>query len=85
MTIRGRVSTDHAPATVFVNPGHPTTVRNRVRGRSGPLVRSGAGEAPPVLAAAPLVIVRVRDRAAVREWPAPAQAASSGRVPAHLT
>jgi 3-hydroxyisobutyrate dehydrogenase-like beta-hydroxyacid dehydrogenase len=59
-----------ALAQAFVAAGHPTTVWNRTPGRAGELVAQGAIEAPSVadaVAASPLTVICVLDRAAVEQ------------------
>lgn len=77
-----------ALAAAFLKAGHPTTIWNRTPGRARALVEAGASEAPTVgaaVAAAPLVIVCVRDYDAVRDLLAPAETELSGRALVNLT
>ncbi|MET7338933.1 NAD(P)-binding domain-containing protein [Nonomuraea sp. NPDC005650] len=88
VTVIGMGLMGRALATAFMNAGHPATIWNRTPGRAQALVDAGASEAPTVeaaVAAAPLVIVCVRDYDAVRELLTPAEAALSGRVLVNLT
>ncbi|MEV0614685.1 NAD(P)-binding domain-containing protein [Nonomuraea sp. NPDC050404] len=88
VTIIGLGLMGRALAAAFVRAGHPTTIWNRTPGKAQDLVEAGASQAPTVadaVAAAPLVIVCVRDYDAVRELLAPAEAALSGRVLVNLT
>ncbi|WP_043624096.1 NAD(P)-dependent oxidoreductase [Nonomuraea candida] len=88
VTVIGLGLMGQALAGAFVRAGHPTTVWNRTPGKADALVGAGATEAPSVeaaVAAAPLVVVCVRDYDAVRALLAPAEAALSGRVLVNLT
>ncbi|UBU12592.1 NAD(P)-dependent oxidoreductase [Nonomuraea gerenzanensis] len=88
VTVIGMGLMGRALAAAFMRAGHPTTLWNRTPGKAQALVAAGASEAPTVadaVAAAPLVIVCVRDYDAVRDLLAPAGAALSGRVLVNLT
>ncbi|WSG69168.1 NAD(P)-binding domain-containing protein [Nonomuraea glycinis] len=88
VTVIGMGMMGRALASAFMNAGHPTTIWNRTPGRAQALVEAGASEAPTVdaaVAAAPLVIVCVRDYGAVRDLLTPAETALSGRVLVNLT
>ncbi|GAA3677147.1 NAD(P)-binding domain-containing protein [Nonomuraea antimicrobica] len=88
VTVIGMGLMGRALAAAFVAAGHPTTIWNRTPGKAQALVEAGASEAPTVdaaIAAAPLVVICVRDYDAVRELLAPAEAALSGRVLVNLT
>lgn len=88
VTVIGMGMMGRALATAFMNAGHPTTIFNRTPGKAEALVEAGASEAPTAVAAvaaAPLVIICVRDYDAVRELLAPAEAVLSGRVLVNLT
>ncbi|MEV1003854.1 NAD(P)-binding domain-containing protein [Nonomuraea sp. NPDC050202] len=88
VTVIGMGLMGRALAAAFMNAGHPTTIWNRTPGKAQALVEAGASEAPTVeaaVAAAPLVIVCVRDYDAVRGLLAPAEPALAGRVLVNLT
>ncbi|MGW3346369.1 NAD(P)-dependent oxidoreductase [Nonomuraea rubra] len=88
VTVIGMGLMGRALAGAFVRAGHPTTIWNRTPGRAQALVEAGASEAPTAgsaVAAAPLVVVCVRDYDAVRELLAPAETALAGRVLVNLT
>lgn len=70
VTVLGLGAMGRALARTFVAAGHPTTVWNRTPGRAGELVARGAIEAPSVadaIAASPLTVICVLDRAAVEQ------------------
>ncbi|MET8861378.1 NAD(P)-binding domain-containing protein [Nonomuraea sp. NPDC004580] len=88
VTVIGMGMMGRALAAAFLKAGHPTTIWNRTPGRAQALVEAGASEAPTVgaaVAAAPLVIVCVRDYDAVRDLLAPAETELSGRALVNLT
>ncbi|KDN18971.1 NAD(P)-dependent oxidoreductase [Amycolatopsis rifamycinica] len=66
VTVLGLGPMGRALAAAFIAAGHPTTVWNRSPGKETGLDAAVAGTAAEAVAASPLVVVCVRDYAAVR-------------------
>jgi 3-hydroxyisobutyrate dehydrogenase-like beta-hydroxyacid dehydrogenase len=88
VTVIGLGLMGRALAGAFLTAGHPATVWNRTAGRYGDLTAAGAAvaeTAAQAVAASPVVVVCVRDYAAVHEILDPVGAELSGRVLVNLT
>ncbi|ASR36738.1 hypothetical protein BAY61_18975 [Prauserella marina] len=88
VTVLGLGEMGTALATAFLDGGHPTTVWNRTRDRTGPLVAKGARAAATVaeaVAASPLIVVNVKGNDVARELLESAGEAITGRAVLNLT